>query len=148
MIDVGGIQRSWDSGVQKFGKKARPRLARGGENIPVEILRRLSDWFAMLEERGTVPGTTLGTMIAMIATLEDSLSGRSPPYIYISTAWLMGFSGGQNSDNATSFVRLSLPILIEFFVLQYSGFTPCISGKHSLEHGATNHTHLLLFTRQ
>ncbi|KAI0251070.1 Bestrophin, RFP-TM, chloride channel-domain-containing protein [Lactifluus subvellereus] len=98
--DVGGIQRSWDTGVQKVGISARPRLARGDENIPVEILRRLSDWFATLEERGTVPGTSLGIMIPMIASLEDSLSVMDRivttplPLVYavhISTVWLYLF---------------------------------------------------------
>jgi len=38
----------------------------------------MSDWFAVLEERGTVPGTSLGAMIFTIAALEDSLCGMSP----------------------------------------------------------------------
>jgi hypothetical protein len=50
----------------------------GDENhLPVEILRLLSDWFANLEERMTVPGTSLGAMIEYVSVLEDSLSGVS-----------------------------------------------------------------------
>lgn len=48
-------------------------IAGGGGNIPLEVLRTLSEWFGMLEERGTVPGTTLGGMIGLIGALEDSL---------------------------------------------------------------------------
>ncbi|KAG7096815.1 hypothetical protein E1B28_004224 [Marasmius oreades] len=43
------------------------------ENLPWEILRCLSEWFSILEERSTVPGTSLGGLISSISTLEDSL---------------------------------------------------------------------------
>lgn len=59
-----------------FGRKAQ-RVVRGDENTPVEILRLLSDWFATLEERMTVPGTSLGGMMEAVSALEDSLSGVS-----------------------------------------------------------------------
>jgi len=36
--------------------KHRPRVAGGGENLPLEILRCLSEWCSVLEDRGTVPG--------------------------------------------------------------------------------------------
>jgi putative membrane protein len=49
-------------------------IAGGGSNIPLEIIRTLSEWFGMLEERGTVPGTTLGGMIGLLGALEDSLT--------------------------------------------------------------------------
>jgi ion channel-forming bestrophin family protein len=49
-------------------------IAGGGGNIPLEIIRTLSEWMAALEERGTVPGTTLGGMIAMLQMLEDTLT--------------------------------------------------------------------------
>jgi ion channel-forming bestrophin family protein len=49
-------------------------IAGGGGNIPLEILRCLSEWMGTLEERGTVPGTTLGGMIGLISGLEDSLT--------------------------------------------------------------------------
>ena len=49
-------------------------IAGGGGNIPLEIIRTLSEWMAALEERGTVPGTTLGGMIALLQMLEDSLT--------------------------------------------------------------------------
>ncbi|KAI0295779.1 Bestrophin, RFP-TM, chloride channel-domain-containing protein [Russula brevipes] len=71
-----------------LGPKARRRIARGNENLPVEILRLISDWFAVLEERATVPGTSLGMMIATIPMLEDSLSSAekllstSLPFVY------------------------------------------------------------------
>lgn len=49
-------------------------IAGGGGNIPLEVIRCLSEWFGMLEERGTVPGTTLGGMIGLLSGLEDSLT--------------------------------------------------------------------------
>jgi hypothetical protein len=49
-------------------------IAGGGGNIPLEIIRTLSEWMAALEERGTVPGTTLGGMIGLLSGLEDSLT--------------------------------------------------------------------------
>lgn len=55
--------------------KHHPKMAGGGGNIPLEILRCLSEYFAALEDRGTVPGTSLGAMIAMLAALEDGLCG-------------------------------------------------------------------------
>jgi hypothetical protein len=49
-------------------------IAGGGGNIPIEIIRTLSEWMGALEERGTVPGTTLGGMIALLQGLEDTLT--------------------------------------------------------------------------
>jgi predicted membrane chloride channel (bestrophin family) len=53
--------------------KHRPLVAGGGENIPLEIVRSLSDWIATLENRGTVPGPALGGMHGCLTTFEDSL---------------------------------------------------------------------------
>jgi hypothetical protein len=53
-------------------------------------------------------------MIEAVAALEDALSGVSA--LTFTLAWLMGYSGGENTDNAASFVRWSCPIYIEFFV--------------------------------
>ena len=36
--------------------KHRPRVAGGGENIPLEVLRALSCWLSALESRGSVYG--------------------------------------------------------------------------------------------
>lgn len=43
------------------------------ENLPLEILRCLSEWLSVLEDRGTVPGTSLGGLLSSISSLEDSL---------------------------------------------------------------------------
>jgi hypothetical protein len=72
-----GVQRPWATGAPVVGRKAHGGIARGDENIPVEILRLLSDWLATLEERMTVPGTSLGAMIEYVSALEESLSGVS-----------------------------------------------------------------------
>ncbi|KAH6897922.1 Bestrophin, RFP-TM, chloride channel-domain-containing protein [Coprinopsis sp. MPI-PUGE-AT-0042] len=68
--------RQWrgpvDSGMHM---KHRPRVAGGGENLPLEIIRCLSEWFSVLEDRGTVPGTSMGTMVGTLAAFEDTLTG-------------------------------------------------------------------------
>jgi len=97
----GDIQRRWSTGVPALGRKAPKRIARGDENVPVEILRLLSDWFAVLEERGTVPGSSLGTMVYAITPLEDSLCAAEKvlttplPFVYAvhirQTVWLYLF---------------------------------------------------------
>jgi len=77
---TGGVQRVWGPNATPAEKKIlnhgkhRPRVAGDGENLPLEILRCLSEWFAVLEDRGTVPGTSLGGMIGLIGAFEDSLS--------------------------------------------------------------------------
>ncbi|EEB99500.1 hypothetical protein MPER_00811, partial [Moniliophthora perniciosa FA553] len=55
--------------------KQRPVLpgTGGGANLPLEILRCLSEWMSVLEERGTVPGTSMGSLMGCVATFEDSL---------------------------------------------------------------------------
>lgn len=37
--------------------KYRPNVASDGDNLPLEILRCLSEWCSVLEDRGTVPGS-------------------------------------------------------------------------------------------
>lgn len=55
-------------------RRSRPLVAGGGYNIPMEVLRSLSDWMAALEARGTVPGTSLGSMLGCIQSYETSLA--------------------------------------------------------------------------
>ncbi|KAF4616911.1 hypothetical protein D9613_008399 [Agrocybe pediades] len=80
--------------------KHRPKVAGGGENLPLEILRCLSEWLSVLEERGCVPGSSVGPMIAAIAAFEESLTALEKilttplPFVYavhISTVWLYLF---------------------------------------------------------
>ena len=56
--------------------KHRPRVACEGENLPLEVVHYLSSWFSELEDRGTVPGTSLGPMIGALAALEDNISSE------------------------------------------------------------------------
>ncbi|KAL5493057.1 hypothetical protein ACEPAI_4505 [Sanghuangporus weigelae] len=56
------------------GRKFRPKVAGGGKNVPLEILRRLSEWLATLDERGVVSGNPLGGMYGCISAFEDSLT--------------------------------------------------------------------------
>ncbi|KAL0062800.1 hypothetical protein AAF712_010338 [Marasmius tenuissimus] len=55
--------------------KVRPKLPGigGGANLPLEIVRCLSEWLSVLEDRGTVPGGTMGSLIGGVAAFEDSL---------------------------------------------------------------------------
>ncbi|KAJ7133985.1 Bestrophin, RFP-TM, chloride channel-domain-containing protein [Mycena crocata] len=71
-----------------------------GENLPEEVLRCLSEWFSVLEARQTVPGTSLGAMIAGIQTFEASLTTLEQvlttplPFVYsvhIRVVWLYLF---------------------------------------------------------
>ncbi|KAI0077244.1 UPF0187-domain-containing protein [Panus rudis PR-1116 ss-1] len=82
-------------------KKHRPRIAGGGENMPLEIVRRLSHWLSVLEARGTIPGNTLGGMFSCLSSFEDSLAAlerilTTPlPFVYSvhirHTVWLYLF---------------------------------------------------------
>ncbi|THU84170.1 UPF0187-domain-containing protein [Dendrothele bispora CBS 962.96] len=45
-----------------------------GENLPLEILRCLSEWCSVLEDRGTVPGTSLGGIVGCLSAMEETLS--------------------------------------------------------------------------
>ncbi|KAI0769725.1 Bestrophin, RFP-TM, chloride channel-domain-containing protein [Trametes elegans] len=121
--EEGGIQRRWNgddengnpivqgvyptfvqtSGRSGFGfthSKHRPRLAGGGENLPLEVLRSLSVWVSVLDERGVVPGPVLGAMYGSLASFEDSLCTlerilTTPlPFVYsvhIRTVWIYLF---------------------------------------------------------
>lgn len=40
----------------KYNSKYRPNVAGEGDNLPLEILRCLSEWCSVLESRGSVPG--------------------------------------------------------------------------------------------
>lgn len=51
--DVGDGRSEGGSG------KHRPRVAGGGENVPLEVVRALTSWLAVLEERGSVYGASL-----------------------------------------------------------------------------------------
>jgi hypothetical protein len=44
------------------------------ELTPPQVLRCLSEWVSVLEERGTVPGTSLGSILAGIQQFEISLT--------------------------------------------------------------------------
>ncbi|KAI0827533.1 Bestrophin, RFP-TM, chloride channel-domain-containing protein [Trametes gibbosa] len=72
----GRVQGAFDGASARLGfthSKHRPRLAGGGENLPLEILRSLSIWVSVLDERGVVPGPVLGAMYGCCSAFEDSL---------------------------------------------------------------------------
>ncbi|PFH45145.1 hypothetical protein AMATHDRAFT_162578 [Amanita thiersii Skay4041] len=70
-----GTRHVWHGPVYTgMNAKHRPKVAGDGENLPLEILRCLSEWLSELEARGTVPGTSLGPMMSVIAAFEDNLT--------------------------------------------------------------------------
>ncbi|KIJ63484.1 hypothetical protein HYDPIDRAFT_92362 [Hydnomerulius pinastri MD-312] len=80
--------------------KHRPRVAGGGQNLPLEILRCLSEWVSVLEDRQSVSGTSLGSICGCISAFEDSLSNLEKilttplPFVFsvhISTVWIYLF---------------------------------------------------------
>jgi len=67
--------RQWQGPVHEGRHmKHRPKVAGSGENLPLEIVRCMSEWCSVLEDRGTVPGTSMGLIIVTISAFEDSLS--------------------------------------------------------------------------
>jgi predicted membrane chloride channel (bestrophin family) len=83
-------QRMWSGPIQpRIGsEKHTVSTTARGENLPLEILRCMSEWCSVLEERNTVPGTSLGSMIGTIAALEATLSSLEQilttplPFVY------------------------------------------------------------------
>jgi len=73
----------------------------GGENLPEEVLRCLSEWCSVLEDRNTVPGGSLGSIMGGIAAFEGCLATlehilTTPlPFVYAvhirHTVWLYLF---------------------------------------------------------
>ncbi|KAJ7079625.1 Bestrophin, RFP-TM, chloride channel-domain-containing protein [Mycena belliarum] len=91
---------------RKFGKKEGAIIAsarasaEAGDNLPEEVLRCLSEWCSVLEDRNTVPGGSLGGIMGGIAAFEANLATlehilTTPlPFVYavhISTVWLYLF---------------------------------------------------------
>ena len=60
--------------------KHRPRIAGGGENLPLEILRALSIWISVLDERGVVPGKPTKSSHILVGRNTDSFRCRCRPW--------------------------------------------------------------------
>ncbi|KIK53285.1 hypothetical protein GYMLUDRAFT_49464 [Collybiopsis luxurians FD-317 M1] len=83
-------QRNWSGPIQpRVGKdKHTVSSTARGENLPLEILRCMSEWCSVLEERNTVPGTSLGSMMGEVSGLEATLSALEQilttplPFVY------------------------------------------------------------------
>jgi hypothetical protein len=72
--------------------------------VPLEVVRALSAWLAILETRGTAPGSSLGSMIGCLETFEDSLSGGWACFLGRTVADEKGCSPGEDLDDTIAFV--------------------------------------------
>lgn len=54
-------------------RKHKPRIAGGGQNLPLEVIRALSEWLATIDARGT-GGSQLGAMVGCLQSFESSLT--------------------------------------------------------------------------
>ena len=82
-------------------KKGAPRSTGSGENLPLEITRIMSEWCSVLEDRNTVPGGSMGSILGCIASFEGSLTslemilGTPLPFVYSAhirhTVWIYLF---------------------------------------------------------
>ncbi|KAJ7744760.1 Bestrophin, RFP-TM, chloride channel-domain-containing protein [Mycena maculata] len=65
--------RHWGGPIHPHGVAELEEFEKG-ENLPEEILRCLSEWVSVLEDRNTVPGASLGSILGAIAQFEISLT--------------------------------------------------------------------------
>ncbi|KAF8589566.1 UPF0187-domain-containing protein [Ramaria rubella] len=87
--------------THKKAGKHRPRVAGDGDNLPLEVVRCMSEWLSILETRGVVGGNALGGLFGCVAAYEDILSTMERilttplPYVYSvhirHTVWLYLF---------------------------------------------------------
>ncbi|EUC61344.1 bestrophin protein [Rhizoctonia solani AG-3 Rhs1AP] len=91
------VQRKFTVGQRRY-----PLVTGESEpNLPLAILRRLSEWVAVLENRGSAGGATIGGMLGCIAAFEDQLTSLEKilttplPFVYSvhirHTVWLYLF---------------------------------------------------------
>ncbi|GJJ06856.1 hypothetical protein Clacol_001052 [Clathrus columnatus] len=59
--------------IHRSKGKHRPCVAGDGENLPLEIVRCMSEWVCLIESRGTVSGNTIGGLYECMAAYEDVL---------------------------------------------------------------------------
>ncbi|KAF7318124.1 hypothetical protein HMN09_00320400 [Mycena chlorophos] len=71
--DRSSRMRTWSGPIHPHGQKELERYEIG-ENLPEEVLRCLSEWVSVLEDRGTVPGASLGSILGGIQSFEVSLT--------------------------------------------------------------------------
>jgi len=113
---AGPWQGQWKATTPKpqvSSSKYRPRVAGEGLNLPLEILRCMSEWFSVLEDRGTVPGTSMGSLMGCVSSFEDSLTS-APLSISVSEFVLTLSSPRKDPYNAFT-------IVCAFRILSYRG---------------------------
>jgi len=81
--------------------EVRPKFKDGGSSLPLELIGCMSGYLATIEDRGTVPGMSLGPMIGALQGLEDSMMNLEKilttplPFVYNAhirhTVWLYLF---------------------------------------------------------
>lgn len=66
--------------------KHRPRIAGGGENVPIQIVRSLTCWLSVCEERGCVPGEW-SSADSMAGSYSCSIRNDAGKHVWVS-CWL------------------------------------------------------------
>ncbi|KAJ7873082.1 Bestrophin, RFP-TM, chloride channel-domain-containing protein [Mycena olivaceomarginata] len=88
--------RKWAGPIHPDVKLLKMKME-AGENLPEEVLRCISEWCSVLEDRNTVPGGSLGGIMGGVAAFEASLATlehilTTPlPLSFLSTVWLYLF---------------------------------------------------------
>jgi predicted membrane chloride channel (bestrophin family) len=59
---------------RKSHEKHRPKVAGGGQNLPLAILRCLSEWVSVLDDRTTMNGNANAGLYTYISNFEDNLT--------------------------------------------------------------------------
>jgi ion channel-forming bestrophin family protein len=65
--------RKWAGPIHPDAKLMKIKTEKG-ENLPEEVLRCISEWCSVLEDRNTVPGGSLGGIMGGVAAFEGSLA--------------------------------------------------------------------------
>jgi hypothetical protein len=81
-----------------------------GENLPEEVLRCISEWCSVLEDRNTVPGGSLGGIMGGVAAFEGSLASKR---VFLAVCYrpLIFPSSRAHFDYSPSLVRLSASVV-------------------------------------
>jgi len=99
--DGGAVDCQLDEITKGSHQKHRPKVAGGGQNLPLAILRCMSEWVSVLDDRATMNGNANAGLYTYISNFEDNLSAvervlTTPlPFVYSAhirhTVWIYLF---------------------------------------------------------